>query len=215
MATARSSNYVNKWAAVAAIAGVAAAVAVTLLGAYGSADGTRDGESDTMAATLPRPFSWLVPRAAPPAWRSVALRSGDATLSYPPGWKPIEGDTGTVSVALRNPRGVYRGYLNVTPREGGEHLAGWPTFRIARNREEGDTDVREIAATEDLRFGDSRVSCVIDDYRSRVGAHGYRELACILSGRRAANVFVGATARGGWKSLRPVVERAGASLLER
>jgi hypothetical protein len=216
MATARSSHHVGWWAAAAALAGFIVALAVALLSTHGSdaAPRAERGASGTVASGRAA-FSWLVPHPAPSGWPGVTLSSGGATLFHPPGWKPIPGDNGTVSVALRSAGGLYLGYLNVTPKEGEERIAGWPAFRVARNRDEGDTDVREIAATEGLHFGDSRVSCVIDDYRSRVGSHDYRELACILEGPQAANVFVGASMRSDWRTLGPVLDRAASSLIER
>jgi hypothetical protein len=56
---------------------------------------------------------------------------------------------------------------------------------------------------------------VIDDYLSRVGANAYRELACIVAGRGHTDVFVGATLRGEWNRLAPVIEQAASALVER
>jgi hypothetical protein len=75
--------------------------------------------------------------------------------------------------------------------------------------------VREVAAAENLRFSHARGSCVIDDYLSRVGANAYRELACIVAGRGHTDVFVGATLRGEWNRLAPVIEQAASALVER
>jgi hypothetical protein len=120
-----------------------------------------------------------------------------------------------VSVARRNAAGLYLGYLNVTPREDAERLKGWAVFRTTRNRDDGDTAVRQVAAAEGLRVAGSRASCVIDDYTSRVGSHGYRELACIVAGRRFSDVFVGATLRSQWPTYGAVIERAASALIER
>jgi hypothetical protein len=75
--------------------------------------------------------------------------------------------------------------------------------------------VRTVAAAENLRFTAGRGSCVIDDYRSRVGFHTYRELACIVAGHHSTNVFVGAALRSDWPALARVIERAAATLTER
>jgi hypothetical protein len=120
-----------------------------------------------------------------------------------------------VTAALRDSAGVYHGYLNVTPRQGTEGLRGWAGFRIGRNSEEGDKHVHRLAAAEDLRFGQARGSCVIDDYLSSVRSHPYREIACIVAGRRDTSVFVGATLQQDWPTLGPIVERATADFLER
>jgi hypothetical protein len=103
----------------------------------------------------------------------------------------------------------------VTPRQGAEQLAGWPSFRLARNREEGDREVTRVAAAENLRLRGARGSCVIDDYVSRVGANRYRELACLVSGHSFIDVFVGATLRASWAALGSSVERAATSLIQR
>jgi hypothetical protein len=145
----------------------------------------------------------------------ATIASGGATFFHPANWKQISGDRGTISFALRDGRGRYLAYLNVTPRQGDEQLAGWPSFRVTRNREEGDREVRRVAAAENLRFRDARGSCVIDDYVSRVGANRYRELACILTGHRFIDVFVGATLRPDWAALGSSVERAVTSLIQR
>jgi hypothetical protein len=161
-------------------------------------------------------LSWPRPADGPPAgWVSATTASRSATLFYPAGWKPISGDRGTVSVGQRDLHGRYRAYLNVTPRQGAESLAGWAAFRTTRNRGEGDRGVREVAAAENLGFAHARGSCVIDDYLSRVGANPYRELACMVAGRGHTDVFVGAALRGEWSKLGPVIERAASALVER
>jgi hypothetical protein len=118
-------------------------------------------------------------------------------------------------VALRDNRGRYAGYLNVTPRQGAEQLHGWAAFRTNHNRDEGDRHVRQLAAAEGLRFRNARGSCVIDDYVSRVGSHAYREIACIVKGHRHADVFIGAALRQDWTTLRGTLERAASGLLQR
>jgi hypothetical protein len=126
----------------------------------------------------------------------------------------IPGDRGTVTAALRDSRGLYRGYLNVTPRQGAEPLAGWVAFRTRRNTGEGDKRTRVVAAPENLRFGGAREWCVIDDYLSKVGSHPYREVACIVAGHRYTSVFVGATHVRDWPTLGRVIERAASAFIE-
>ena len=192
----------------AAVAGVA----ISPAGVSGSrAPHTGTGTGALAGGSLSR----LRPGPAPTAWRRATIASGAATISYPRGWKPIPGDDGTVSFALRDRRGSYLGYLNVTPRQGAERLAGWAAFRTRRNAEDDDTAVRALASAERVRFSGAHGSCVIDDYVSRVGSNAYRELACIVAGRRGTTVFVGATLVSDWPTLGPVVERAASSLIER
>ena len=120
-----------------------------------------------------------------------------------------------MTVALRDAAGNYDGYLNVTPRQGDERLNSWAGFRLGRNRGEGDRQVRALASAQRLRFRDAVGSCVIDDYRSRVGGHAYREVACLVTGRRSADVFIGATSQHDWSALGPDIERAASSFIER
>jgi hypothetical protein len=185
-------------------------IAISSSGSRVTDRGTRTAEARVAGA-----FSWLRPGPAPKTWTGATIASGSATLFYPSNWKPIPGDSGTVTAALRDRRGLYRGYLNVTPREGAEQLAGWAGFRTRRNTAEGDRRTRVVAAAENLRFAKARGSCVIDDYRSRVRFHEYREVACIVAGSRYTSVFVGATLVRDWTTLGPVIERAASSLAER
>jgi hypothetical protein len=160
-------------------------------------------------------LSALEPLPVPEHWTSATIRSGAATLSYPSSWRPISGDSGTVTAALRDRAGLYAGYLNVTPRQGHEQLGGWAAFRTRRNAQDGDGQVHELAAAEGIAFNKARGSCVVDQYLSRVGAHRYRELACIVAGRAHTSVFVGAALLSDWRTLGSVVVRAAASLRER
>jgi hypothetical protein len=185
-------------------------IALSSAGSRVTDRGTRTAEAQVAGA-----FSWLRVVPAPKTWTTTSIASGGATLSYPSSWKPIPGDRGTVTAALRDSRGLYRGYLNVTPRQGAEQLAGWATFRTGRNAQEGDRQTRVVAAAENLRVGSVRGSCVVDDYLSRVGSHPYRELACIFTGSRYTNVFVGATLVRDWPALGRVVERAASAFTER
>jgi hypothetical protein len=200
--------------AVAAASLVGAAV-ILLLSSAPSPSRSRVAKASTPAPRPMNAFSWLRPRAAPAGWVGKSIESGGAVLFHPPGWKHTAGDKGTVSFSLRNGRGLYRGYLNLTPRQGAERLAGWADFRTMRNRAEGDRRVREQAAAESLHFAGASGSCVIDDYLSRVGSNPYTELACIASGRRYTNVFVGAALSRDWARLGPLIERAASALIER
>ena len=194
------------------------ATGVAFLSSIGlSSPGSRvtDRGTRTAEAQVAGVFSWLRAVPSPKTWTSATIASGGATLSYPSNWKPIPGDRGTVTAALRDSRGLYRGYLNVTPREGAEQLAGWAAFRTRRNMQEGDRRTRVVAAAENLRLDRARGSCVVDDYLSRVGSHPYREVACIFTGSRYTNVFIGATLVRDWPTLGRVVERAASAFTER
>jgi hypothetical protein len=119
-----------------------------------------------------------------------------------------------VTRSLRDASGFYIGYLNLTPRQGAEQLHGWASIRTAHNREEGDRQVREVAAAEGLRFRNARGSCVIDDYLSKVGGNPYREIACLVGGHRHTDVFIGAALTRDWSTLSGTLERAASALLQ-
>jgi hypothetical protein len=165
-------------------------------------------------ASAPRPpaaFGFLSHSATPMGWRVASLPSGSAALAYPRGWRAIETDPGTFSAALLGSHRTIRGYLNVTPLSGPETLANWAHFRPAHNRDEGDRDVVREAAGSGLRFRAGQGSCVIDRYATTASAH-YREIACIVRGRRATTVVVGAAVPSDWARLAPAIERSIASL---
>ena len=125
------------------------------------------------------PFAWVQPRPVPRPWAVVRIPSG-SELGYPPGWRIVPGDRGTATAALLGEGGRYLGYLNVTPRQGDEHVATWASFRIAHNADEGDTAVKRIAAATGLRFRAGHGSCVQDSYTTRTGAR-YIEVACLMA----------------------------------
>lgn len=175
-------------------AGAIAVVALILLGAA-ACGGSGQGQ-----------FGWLKSRPAPSDW-SVARIPVGAALAYPPGWHTIRGDAGTATAALLGSGDRFLGYLNVTPRQADEKLTGWASFRTAHNADEGDRNVRRIAAATGLRFLDGRGSCVKDSYSTRTGAR-YVEIACIVKGPASSSVIVGAAPPGSWKQVSPQLERA-------
>jgi hypothetical protein len=182
------------------------AVALAVLSSVSRSSGSRAQSG----LSLPQPTG-----SVPTGWVSATTASRSATLFYPAGWRTIPGDRGTVSAAQRDRHGLYAAYLNATPRQGTEVLAGWAHFRTTRNRGEGDRNVRTIAAAENVRFAHASGSCVVDDYLSHIGGNPYRELACIVAGRHHTDVFVGATLRRDWSRLGGTIERAASALLER
>jgi len=184
---------------------VVAATVLALLGVSGVADVRASVNGQ------PSAFRWLHPRPAPRGWKLARLPSGAATFAYPKTWRTIRTDRGTASVALLGHRGNIRGYLNATPRQGTERLANWPSFRIHHLREEESSDnVRLIADAQGLRFRSGQGSCVIDSYRT--SRTRYREIACLVAGRRTSSVLVGAAPPKTWAQQAETIERAIASL---
>jgi hypothetical protein len=157
----------------------------------------------------PGPFAWLHP-ASPPAGWNVARSSGGA-LAYPPGWRPIKTDPGTASVALLGSGDRIDGYLNATPKQGAETLANWSRFRPEHNLGEGDRSVHLIASASHLSFRSGRGSCVIDDYTTSKAT--YREIACLVSGRRSSAVVVAAAPIALWDQQAATLERAVSSFV--
>ena len=183
-------------------------VAATIAAILGLWGGAADAGA-SVNAQAPA-FRWLHPQPPPPGWKLARLPSGAATFAYPSTWRPIRTDPGTASVALLGHAGSIRGYLNVTPRQGTETLANWPSFRIHHLGDEGSTDVRLIARAHGLRFRSGRGSCLIDSYRT--SRTRYREIACLVAGNRTSSVVVGAAPSKTWTQQAETIERAIASL---
>jgi hypothetical protein len=129
-------------------------------------------------------------------------------LSYPPTLRPIAGDRDAVSVAQRSPSGAYLLYLNATPRQGDESLRHWAAFRLGLLRSGDASSGRRDAAATGLRFRGGTGSCVIDDYVTRIGAHHYQEIACLVQGRHGGSVIVATAPAARWSQARRLLEQA-------
>ena len=180
---------------------VAVAAVVAIVGIGGGQSGHRRASG---------PFAWLHPVSPPTSW-SVARTAGGATLAYPPGWRRIRTDPGTASVAQLGGGGRIDGYLNATPKQGTETLANWTRFRPDHNREEGDRSVRLDASSSDMPFRAGRGSCVIDTYTTSKAT--YREIACLVSGRRSSAVVVAAAPIELWNHQAGTLKRAVSSFI--
>jgi hypothetical protein len=155
-----------------------------------------------------RAFPALVPAAAPAGWPHLTLPNGTAVLSYPPSLRPVGGDADAVSAAQVSPKGVYRLYLNATPRQGDEQLRGWAAFRLRLLTADDAASAREMAAAQGVAFRGGTGSCVIDTYVTRIGAHRYQEIACLVQGRASASVIVAAAPAATWAQASPLLLRA-------
>jgi hypothetical protein len=122
--------------------------------------------------------------------------------------QPVESDPYAVAAAQKDAAGRFLTYLNAGPSNGGEQVRGWPSFRIAHLRDEGDTSVNERAEASGLAFRGGNGSCVIDDYVTRVKDNHYREIACIAQGRTTASVIVATALASRWARSAPQLERA-------
>jgi hypothetical protein len=191
-----ASETTTRMRAPAGLVAVAVAAVVLIVGVGGGQSGHRRASA---------PFAWLQPSPPPIGW-IVARTAGAATLAYPPGWRPIKTDPATASAALLGGGGRIDGYLNVTPKQGAETLANWSRFRPAHNRREGDQGVRLIASSSGLVFHGGRGACVIDTYTT--SARAYREIACLVSGRRSSAVVVAAAPIELWDHQAATLKRA-------
>jgi hypothetical protein len=155
-----------------------------------------------------RAFPALVPAAAPAGWPHLTLPDGTAVLSYPPSLRPVSGDTDAASAAQVSPKGVFRLYLNATPRQGDERLRGWAAFRLRLLTADDAASARELAAAQGVAFRGGTGSCVIDTYVTRIGAHRYQEIACLVQGRASASVIVAAAPAATWAQASPLLLQA-------
>ena len=129
-------------------------------------------------------------------------------MSYPPTLHPVPSDTGAVSAALTTPGGNFVAFLNATPKQGGESLANWSRFRISHLLEDDARSATLDASAHGLAFRGGRGTCVMDDYVTRVGAHRFRELACLVAGPKGGSVIVAAAPVSGWDRVSSTLEQA-------
>jgi hypothetical protein len=173
-----------------------------------------------VAFTLPgrsagRAFRPLHPVAAPAGWPHLTLPDGAAVLSYPPSLHQIAGDTDAVSAGRLSPGGGFQLYLNATPRQGTERLQDWAGSRVKLLRSDDAAWAHQDAAARGVQFRGGTGSCVIDDYLTRIGAHHYEEIACLVQGRTSASVIVAAAPAAAWAQARPLLFRAVAAYVVR
>lgn len=169
------------------------------------ATSARPGPSTAQALTgLPG----FLAQAAPASWPQRELPDRSAVLSYPPALHPIPGDTDAISVASRSPAGTYLLYLNATPRQGTETLRNWAAFRVHLLREDDASSAHLDATATGLSFRGGTGSCVSDDYITRIGAHHYREIACLVQGHTAGSVVVGTAPASRWAQAGPLLEQS-------
>jgi hypothetical protein len=141
-------------------------------------------------------FGWLASTTPPATWDRLEVPAGLGTLSSPPGFRAVEGDPGTLTLALRNAVGTYLGYLNVTPQQGDETLQDWDAFRLSHLLDDDAVTDHEDASVTDLRWATGARSCVIDDYVTTSGHHHFHEVACYVMSHSVGSVVVATTPSG-------------------
>jgi hypothetical protein len=151
----------------------------------------RSASSTTLGA-----FRWLASTTPPATWARLTVASGLGALSSPPGFRTVDGDPGTLSVALRNSAGTYLGYLNVTPHQGHETLPDWAAFRLSHLLGDDAISVHVDATVHSVRTAAALRSCVIDDYVTTIGHHRFHEVACYVTSGSVSSVVVAATPSG-------------------
>ena len=188
---------VRRMALGAAAVLAAALVAIAIAGIPGRSVGSSSGP----------PFPAIHPGAAPAGWLAATLPDG-AVLWYPPSMRSVTADRGAASAVRLSRTGAYLLYLNATPRQGDERTANWPAFRRSHLLDDDARSVRELAAAAGVRFRGGTGSCVLDSYVTKVGAHHYTELACLVQGSRASSVVVAAAPAANWPQAASLLERA-------
>jgi hypothetical protein len=169
----------------------------------------RGSETSAPRASNPQgSFAWLEQTSLPRGWTQLDDASSVGSLPVPPGFRAVAGDRGTLTAVLSGPGGAYLGYLNATPRQGGERLQGWPDFRLEHLRDDDARSAREDSAAQGVRTGSALRSCVVDDYVTRVGNHHFHEVACLVVQHSASNVIVAATPSGDPAHVWAVLQRA-------
>jgi hypothetical protein len=166
------------------------------------------GRPPTASSSMPRSLGWLASTTPPATWVRLAAPSGLPTLSSPPRFRTVEGDPGTLSVALLNSVGTYFGYLNITPHQGDETLRDWPAFRLSHLRDDDAVSVHEDAMVTALRTSTGARSCVTDDYVTTIGHHHFHEVACYVVRGSVSSVVVAATPSGDPAHVWTQLERA-------
>jgi hypothetical protein len=129
-------------------------------------------------------------------------------LSIPPDAAPVPGDPGSVSATVTAPNGGLRIYFNATPQQGEESLTNWSEFRLAHLTGENAASASRLQYRAGMEFRGGIGSCVEDTYVTRIGAHKYREIACLVAGTRGSSVLVVAAPADSWDRYSPIVEQA-------
>jgi hypothetical protein len=154
------------------------------------------------------PFAWFKAAPAPEGWKTLELPDGTGVLAVPPDAAPAESDPGSVSATVSSSTGELRIYLNATPRQGSESLDTWNTFRLDHLADENSSPPTKIAERTGMAFRGGTGSCVDDSYRTRVANNRYREIACLVAGRKGSSVLIVAAPADSWPLYVPVLEQA-------
>jgi hypothetical protein len=187
---------------------IAIGAAIAVLAVAGTVLVTRSSHDEaTPGPVHAAAFAWVQPETLPADWSTRQLPNSPATMPIPAGWRSAHGDPGTQTAELKSPDGDIDGYLNVTPQQGDETLANWSEFRVEHNEEEGDREVKLLAAASGLRFPTGTGSCVLDSYLTETG-NRYREIACIVAGDSATTVIVAAAPPEHWAAEETAIQRA-------
>jgi hypothetical protein len=198
-------------------AAAATVVAVAVSGCQSSAGATdqpsghlsaSDQPSEHSSASDLPPIGGLAAQPAPARWRHAGLPDGGAVLAYPPDMHSVSGDRGSLSVAKLSSSGGFLMYLNATPRQGDETLAGWPDMRVEHLTDDDASSARPLAESFHVHFSGGTGSCVLDRYVTKVKSHHFTEIACFVQGRTSASVIVAAAPTARWAVTAPVLERA-------
>lgn len=171
-----------------------------------SATSSTTTTSGRVPGLLPSAFSWFAPGPPPSSWREYGAVQGTVVVADPPRLKPLGGSGGSLSFAARGARGAYFAFIDVTPQQGAENLAGWAAFRLGLLRTDGAKGIHEDATAGNLPFRGGTGACVIDDYVTRAGT-AFHEIACFVEGPHSGSVVVVAAPPSDWRSYAMPLER--------
>jgi hypothetical protein len=189
-----------------------AVLAVTLTSGCGAPAGNGRPVASSSDQTA---FAWFRPGPAPAGWKDMALPGGTAVLSIPPDAVAAESDPGTVSATITGPNGDVQLYLNATPQQGEEAQASWTEFRLHHLTGEHAAAATRLSSRGEMFFRGGTGACVADTYVTRVGAHRYQEIACLVTGACGSSVLVVAAPSSSWDLQSSLLEQAVDSYLVR
>jgi hypothetical protein len=182
-------------------------IALTGCGSAGAGAGTtgRQPPRQALGAKAQTPSPSGLAASTPAGWFRQRSPLG-ATLAAPASWRPERADRNALTAVDRGRAGALIGYLNLTPRQGGERAAGWERFRLGHLQADGEREVRAIAYAPSVRLAAGRGACLTDTYTTSTNAR-YEELACIVEGARTA-VVLGAAPPTRWATEAPIIAQA-------
>lgn len=162
----------------------------------------------------PTGFGWFSAQPVPHGWHTADLPDGTGTLAYPPTARRMHADVDAVAAGT-TAGGTVVTYYNATPQQGAETPANWASFRVDHLTDDDARSATLDTAATGLAFRGGSGSCVLDHYTTRIGAHDYHEIACLVTGAHGSSVLVVAATAADWARKQATLEQAVASYAAR